>query len=137
MVGQEEARQRAGSRWHGVARALRERARSCRAPAEEALGLWLRLRLRLVQELEGCGEPTPLAPELLEALHKELRLRVGGSLLQAEPEHEPQVMGVIYAETASERLRASGVMVLSGSCEKLRAPDSFLESDCWAMGLCS
>ncbi len=88
MVGQEEARQRAGSRWHGVARALRERAGSCRAPTEEGLLLLRRLLLFLVQELEGCGEPMTLAPELLEARHQELRLRVGGSWLQAEPEHE-------------------------------------------------
>ena len=74
--------------------------------------------------------------ELLEARHQELRLRVGGSLLQAEPEHEPQIMVMIYAGTASLRLRAGGVVVFSGSSEKLRAPDSFLKSDCRAMGVC-
>jgi hypothetical protein len=71
------------------------------APAEEALGLWLHLLLRLVQVLEGCAEPMTLAPELLEARHQEQRLRGGGSLLEAEPEHEPQIMGMIYAEIAS------------------------------------
>ena len=107
------------------------------APAEEALWLLRRLLHRLVQELDGCAEPMTLAPELLEARHQELCLRVCGSLLQAEPEHEPQVMDMIYAEIASPRLRAGGVVELSGSSEKLRAADSFLESDCWAVGLCS
>lgn len=106
-------------------------------PAEEALWLLRRRLLRLVQELEGCGEAMSLAPELLGSRHQELRLQVGGSLLQAEPEHEPQIMGIIYAETASLRLRAGGVVVLSGSSEKLRAQDSFLKSDCRAMGVCS
>ncbi len=47
------------------------------APAEEVLWLLRPLLLRLMQELEGCGEPTTLAPELLEARHQELRLPVG------------------------------------------------------------
>jgi hypothetical protein len=50
------------------------------APAQEALWLLRRLLHRLVQELEGCAEPIALAPELLEALHQERCLRVGGSL---------------------------------------------------------
>jgi hypothetical protein len=90
--------------------------------------------LRLVEELEGCGEPMTREPELLETRHQELRLRVSGSLLQAEPEHETQIMGMIYAETASLRLRAGVVVVLPGSSEKLRASDSCLKSDCRAMG---
>jgi hypothetical protein len=104
-------------------------------PAEEALRLLRRLLPRLVEELEGCGEPMALEPELLEVRHQDLRLGGGGSLLQAEPEQEHQIMGMIYAETASERLRTSGVVVLSGSSEKLGAADSFLKSDCRAMGL--
>lgn len=123
--------------WGGTGPAC-ARARSCREPAEEGLWLLRRLLLRLVQEQEGCGEPMRLVPELLEARHQELCLRVDGSLLQAEPEHEPQIMGMVYAEIASPRLRASVVVVvLSGSSEKLRAADSFLKSDCRAMGLCS
>lgn len=106
------------------------------APAEEALRLLRRLLLRLVQELDGSAEPMTLAPELLEARHQELRLQVGGSLLQAEPEHEHPVIGMIYAESASARLTANVVVVLSGSSEKLREPNSFMKSDCRAMGLC-
>ena len=46
------------------------------APAEEGLLLLRRRLVCLVQELEGCGEAMSLAPELLEALHQELCLRI-------------------------------------------------------------
>ena len=90
VVGQEDARTLAGSRWHVVARALREgqvlALNAQEPPRTHSLQT-------LIQDLEGCGETIPLAPELLDptplpadrarlldlldALHQELRRRVG------------------------------------------------------------